>query len=276
MARTVFPEWRRQNETTRYPFAATATLAHGSGRSIPPGVFLDAALYPVGHAAGGLHLARVAVSFRTLGLSVGTPAAPDAAVGSVDLDGPPADQVALADRHGRPAGVLVVDGRRLAGLRSWGVGVYDFEPEQTEFCASCVFPTPEAGVRGVRLDDGSFFAGDVWLVGGDGVVLRVEDGVVPGPRGCGGRPVRLVRVDVVGDPLFRRRLCQDSGVFRTPRFVRRVRVVGPNAEFVVPAPPDGRFHVTVADDLAADTVLRVTPRGDGRLEIGAAGAVVGR
>lgn len=270
MARILFPEWRKQNEPTKYPFSDAAALVNATGRVITEGTFLDAALYPIGNATG-LYLTKAVVSFQAVVLYVGTQAAPELASGTFPLVDPP-DQVAFVDPYGRPAGVLVSEGRRLGLFQSWGVGTHEFQPAETEFAASCVFPTPEVGVRGVRLESGELFVGDVWLVGDDGVVFRATEEQVPVPGTCQTRTVRVIRMDVVGDPLFRRRLCQPNNLFQTPQFLKEVRVLGPNMDFTVPPDPAGNINLTVVNDLAADTVLRITAKENG-IEIGAVGSV---
>lgn len=232
------------------------------------GTFLDAAMYPIG-ATAGLYLSAAAVTFRTVTLAVSTPTQPALATAEFSLIDPP-DEVVFYDAHGRPAGVLVTEGRRLGVFQAWGVGVHEFLPAETEFAATCVFPTPEAGVRGVRLETGEVFVGDVWLVGDAGVVLRVTEVTEPVPTG-GSRTVSQVRVDVVGDPLFRRRLCQPAALFETPRFVQTLRVVGPNMTFDVAPDAYGAVSLLGTNDLAADTVLRVRATADG-IEIAAAGS----
>lgn len=270
MGRVLFPEWRKQNEPTKYPFSDAATLTNAANRVVTEGTFLDAALYPVGDSTG-LYLTKAVVTFQAVTLYVGTQASPELASGTFPLVDPP-DQVAFFDPYGRPAGVLVSEGRRLGLFQSWGVGTHEFEPADTEFCASCVFPTPEVGVRGVRLETGELFVGDVWLVGDDGVVFRLFEREVPVPGSCQTRAVREVRMDVVGDPLFRRRLCQPNNLFQTPQFLKAVRVVGPNMDFTVPPDPAGNINLTAVNDLAADTVLRITATDNG-IVIGAVGTV---
>lgn len=267
--RILTQQWRKQNEATRYPFSAAATLANAAGRVITEGTFLDAALYPVGPSAG-LFLTRAVVTFQKVTLSVGTLADPAMAAGEFELVDPP-DEVTFLDPYGRPAGVLVSEGRRLGLFQSWGVGTHEFTPGQTEFAASCVFPTPEVGVRGVRLETGEVFVGDVWLVGSDGVVFRVGDAELAVPGQAATRTVRTIRLDVVGDAMFRRRLCQPNDLFETPRFLTAVRVVGPNMEFTLTPDAAGNVRLAAANDLAADTVLRIgnTPAG---IEISAVGS----
>lgn len=268
--RILFPEWRKQNDPTKYPFSDAATLINGEGRFIAEGTFLDAALYPIGDSTG-LYLTKAVVAFQTVTLYVGTLINPEMASGEFELVNPP-NEVTLFDIYGRPAGVLVSEGRRLGVFQSWGVGTHEFAQGQSEFAASCVFPTPEVGVRGIRLETGELFVGDVWLVGDDGVVFSVSDAQVPVPGTCETRAVRQIRIDVVGDPLFRRRLCQPNNLFETPKFLKQLRVIGPNMDFTVLPDPAGNLNMSVVNDLAADTVLRITQTETG-IEIGAVGSV---
>ena len=271
MSRTLFPEWRKQNDPTSYPFSERATLVNGTGRVITEGTFLDAALYPIG-AGVGLYMESVKIDFQNVVLSLATPGQPGVATGEFTLVDPP-DQVVFYDPYGRPAGVLVSEGRRLGIFQTWGVGLHEFLPAESEFAASCVFPTPEVGVRGIRLETGELFVGDVCLVGGDGVVLSTSETEIPVPGTSRTRAVTQIRVDVVGDPLFRRRLCQPRDLFSTPRFVKTIRVVGPNMEFDAIPDAAGNVRLTTINDLAADTVLRIGPH-EGGIEIGAAGAAM--
>ena len=255
--RVLFPAWRRENEPTKYPFSPRARLTNAAGLVLTEGTFLDASLFPVG-AAGPLYLSKAVVTHEAAVLSVGDAADPARCTGTVRLVNPAAD-VPLADAVGRPAGLLVSEPARLTVIQSWGVGTHEFTPDDTEFCATCCVPTPEVGLRGVLLESGELLTGDVWLLGSDGVVLRGEDVTVPGP--CGTQvPVTVVRVDVVGDPLFRRRLCQPGDLFATPNPVRAVRVVGPDgAEFEVTPDERGNLQLAGNNALAADTVLRLVP-----------------
>jgi hypothetical protein len=84
-------------------------------------------------------------------------------------------------------------------------------------------------------------AADVWLIGEDGVVLRKDE--------------NAIRVDIVGDPLFKRKLCTTTGgnieLFVTPNFVRTVNGIKPD-EY-------GNFTITANNELAGDTILRIYP-----------------
>ncbi len=257
--RNINREWRAQNDSTRYPFSSQATLTSRDGRSLVEGTFLDAALHPVGGQVG-MYLSRVAITHQEVTVWVGDAGSALRCSGTFDLIRPD-DLVALFDADGRSAGVLVSESARLGIFQSWGVGEHNFARADSEFCACCCTPTPEAGLRGVRLPDGEVLTGEVWLLGDDGVVLRSSQEVV------GGRSVTVVRVDVVGDPLFRRRLCSPDELFVTPNFVKTLRVVHSGGTF--DCVPDEHGNVRLAAD-GEGTVLRVRTTGDG-LVIGMAG-----
>ena len=83
----------------------------------------------------------------------------------------------------------------------------------------------------------------------------------------------VIRVDVVGDPLFRRRLCGDPeepqpprNLFTTPNFIQKIKVVDANSEWTCPPDANGDFTIQGNDSLAGDSALRVRITEDGRLE----------
>ena len=267
----IFPEWRKSNETTKYPFSERATLTNLQGRIIVEGTFLDAAFYPIG-GGEGLFLGRAVIDQETVVLHLSDPGNPTLATGELPLVNAP-DNIVFKDSYGRPAGILVSESRRLGIFQSWGVGTHEFNREQSEFCATVCFPTPEVGVRGIQLEDGTLFVGDVFLVGDDGVVFRSESISVPGDCTRPGKVVKAIRMDVVGDPLFRRRLCVPTDLFNTPNLVKRIRIVGPNQTFVCSPNDQGDIKLTSNDDLASDTVLRIvtTPEGIKISAVGSSG-----
>lgn len=233
------PEWRDEQGDSRYPFADGAALLAQSGLVLGNDVFLDAVFYPPG-AGARLYLTSVeAEGSRTVTLYVGDPASPRLASATLDPLDPPSSLV-FADRYGRPAGLVVSDPTRLASFQTWPLGSHQFGTS-AEIATACVIPTPAAGVRGFVLEDGKLFTGDVWLVGEDGVVVR-QDGD------------RTIRFDLVGDPLFRRRLCQPTDLFNTPRFIKTINGHAPDER--------GNFTITVNDEMAGDVILRIYPDPD--------------
>lgn len=248
------PEWRRYHETTKYPFADRMTLTNVLGVFIPDNLFIDAILYPVG-GLDRMYLSRVVVTNEQATVYVGDVNNSIRANGIIDILEPP-DNVELHDEYGRPAGVFVSEANRLATFQSWTLGTHDFLQSQTEFAARVCIPTPEVGVRGFLLDDGSIVAGDVWIVGDDGVVVTAEEAIedVEGFT-SEQRKVTAIRIDVVGDPLFRRRLC--SAVFETPNLLKTITVRHRCNSFVCGPDASGDFKLTVGDQDVADPIMRI-------------------
>jgi hypothetical protein len=100
--------------------------------------------------------------------------------------------------------------------------------------------------------EGDVVSGDIWLIGDNGVVIRKDDDCV-------------IRIDIVGDPLFVRRLCNPLDLFNTPNFVKTING----------CPPDeyGDYKIEVGDHGDPHTILRINPVEDG-LKIEAIGDLV--
>ena len=248
-----YPEWRASLATTQYPFSDNATLSNATGDFLPDDAFADASLYVIG-AKAPLYIGKVTLAADTCTFYVYDATKTVVALGFFDLLDPP-DIVRLLDIYGRPAGALIA-GDGLTIFRSWTVGEHLFEPAQTEFAVTVVVPTPEIGLRGFLLDDGSLLTGDVWLVGEDGVVLTYALAIVEGR--CGDAvEYPVIRVDIVGDPLYRRTLCEPIDLFSTPRFLQKLRLK--RGCDVVDLVPDagGDIKITVGSHQASDTSLRV-------------------
>lgn len=220
------PEWRNSNEDTKYPFSQTATLVNDAGDVIFETTFLDASFYVVG-ADAELYLSKVKVAADTVTLYIGDKSDEEIASSTFNRATPP-DVISFVDSNERPAGLIVSESIRLSIFSSWAIGIHEFAIEQTAFVARCCHAVPNVGLRGFELDDGSVVTGDVWLVGDDGVVLSCEDAEVGG--GCTGdsQTVKVVRVDIVGDPLFRRKLCSQPGVFENPQFLQKLTFCSPS------------------------------------------------
>lgn len=265
-------QWSAQNRTTTYPFVPSATLQTRTGKSLVEGVILDAALYPVGGTAG-LYLTSVTIDRDGITFLVGTDGVPRLCSGRYVLAAP-SDSVTLTDGFGRAAGMLLSADNQLATILPWGVGEHRFTRAATEFAASVCAPTPELGVRAIVLEDGTLLAGDVWLLGADGVVLTAGSAVIPGPSGELPVAIRTIKVDIVGDPLFRRRLC-GGGAFAGGRFISAVRFLSPDGTPTDVVPDaDGNISLIATHVDTEDTVLRITATADG-IGIGAAGTTLG-
>ncbi len=264
------PAWRDEFEATPYPFGDWATLTSSSGVFIPEGTFLDAAIYPAG-GGSKLRLSKVVISQHTITIYVGNETNEELCSGSMELLSP-VNEVRLSDTYGRPAGLLVSEEERLAIFQTWPTGIHKFTFAQAGFSSFACIPITSDHLVGFELDDGTVVAGDVWLVGGDGVALTYEenenarddcqiaDGVDPLES--------RVKVNAVGDPLFRQRLCSTGSI--TPKFLRQLTFkIGCTSNVLTPN-AYGRIRMTTGRPSEESTVLRIHGAA-GVLQIGAVG-----
>lgn len=234
----ILPEWRNENSGRKYPFADTATLDAG-GTVIPNDLFLDARLYPIG-ALPDIYLASIQIVESTVTLTIADSQTPNLAQATFDYLTPP-ELLEFQDQYGRPAGVLVSTAEQLRLLPALFSGLINFQPDQTPFAGSTIVPQPQPGVRGILLDDGSFFSEDVFLIGVKGVVLRKIDS-------------QTIRVDIVGDPYAQLKECAVEGIQTVP-FCGLKTING-----IRPDPVTGDFKISPGANppYAIDNILRVT------------------
>lgn len=240
-----------------------ALLRNDEGKFLPEGTFLDATLHPIGSGVR-MRLSKAIVNFETVTLYIGDEENDELAFARFDLLTPP-DELEVVDAYGRPAGLLVSESDRLVIFQAWGPGTHEFTQEQTGFVAAVCIPVPDVVLRGFILEDGSVFTGDIWLVADDGVVITPElhTPVQSGYPAAEDSLVQqqVVRIDVVGDPLFRRRLC--AGLFTTPTFLKQI-TVRRHCEDIVCVPDEfGDFKITVSSHSAPETILRIRATSDG-------------
>jgi hypothetical protein len=247
-SRILFPQFRDEQRDSKYPFADGATLrAMNANLALSKSLFIDATFYIIGGGAR-VFLAQVVVTETRVKFVVETTAPSRAASAEYDWRTPPDNGVlALYDEHARPAGILLADPAELRAPSSWQVGNYAFGPDAAEFAATTFVPAKEPGVRAIKTAAGDFFTNDVWFIGDGGVVLRFEE-------------PNIIRVDVVGIPLFRRFACAGAeNVFPPKRFVKTINNCPPDkyGNFTLTASPVGLL------DGRDDTVLRVYPTTSG-------------
>lgn len=247
--RIIFPEFRDQQDASRYPFADQSSLLSSTGKvRIGNAMFLDAAIYPIGNTLR-LHISQIDISPRLVVLYVSDNSRRVLATASFDPLATDVFTIRLVDGYGRDAGILVSEPERLHVFAAWPVGTHLFPIGNADFVASCCIPTPEIGVRGILTADGDLLTGDIFMIGDNGIVITEDDGAI--------------RIDAVGDPLFVRKACEPLGKFNTPRFLRTINGCGPD-EF-------GNFNLTVGEHLADNTILRIYPDGHGGLRMEAVG-----
>jgi hypothetical protein len=248
MSRIIYREFRDEVAGTRYPFNDNATLRTTDGLfDLPVGTIVDASLFPIG-ATPPLYLSAITVKQRTLEFTISDFRRTVVASGGTDT-GNAADTVTLVDAYERPVGVLVVDPDVLINLTAWPEGAHAFAQAAATFVPTCVIPAPVRGVQALVDKDGDQLFGDVWLVGDQGVIFRQVD-------------AQTIRVDVVGDPLSARVLCDPLSLFKTPNFIRTINGCSPDRF--------GQFQLTAGDHENPATVLRIYPR-NGRIVVELAG-----
>ena len=264
------PAWRDEFEATTYPFGDWATLTSSTGVFIPEGTFLDAAIYPVG-GGSKLRLSKVVVEQQAITIYVGNTSKEELCSGTIDLLSP-VNEIRLEDTYGRPAGLLVSEEERLAIFQTWPIGTHRFTFAQAGFCSFVCIPIVEDHLLGFELDDGSIVSGDVWLVGGDGVILSYEENEIARDDCDTADAVdpleSRIKVNIVGDPLFRQRLCSTGSI--TPRFLKKLTFkVGCTSNALTPN-THGRVKMMTGRPDAELTILRIHGSG-GTLNIGAVG-----
>lgn len=246
------PEWRDSHEDNNYPFEDDATLANNAGATIDPAIFLDATLYPVG-GVGNYYLSKLVITNTSVTLYIGDSANTTLASTSFAVNNIP-DELRLVDIYGRSAGLLVSESARLLSLKALGTGTHEFSPTQTPFVAAVCLPMPSQGISGFLLDDGTVVAGDVWLVGGEGVVLSQSTSTIGGYCQVTQSTFSTIRIDVIGDPLFRRKLCSSPTAFQTPQFIQQICFTTPELTATT-----GNVIITAAD--SADILFLVDTTG---------------
>lgn len=256
-ARILYPQFRDEQADSRYPFSDSATLV-STERQLDIGrdTFIDAAVYTIGGQRRA-YISAIVVTPNLVTVRVGDAANKQRASANYNPLNPPADGLLqLFDAYARPAGILLSSPLALARFSGWPGETHTFASTATEFVSSVVIPAQEPGVRGLQTGNGAMLTGDVWLVGGRGVTLRVDtDGAI--------------RIDINGEPLFSRILCETVGKFQPQNVLQLLSVNG-----VQVGPDDfGNFTITATGHEASDTVLRIS-EASGSIKIDTVGRKV--
>lgn len=246
--RILFPPFRNEQGASRYPFTDDSKLqASGTSFIIDPACFTDASFYPIG-GGDAVYLYQIVVSALNFEFFVRTSNPSVIIRGAYDWRNPPVNGVIdFYDDYGRPAGLILVDKDQMQQFSSLNVGTYNFGLSAAQFVATTFIPAKEPGVRAIQSANGaSFFTGDMWLLGSDGVVVRAETD-------------HIIRIDIVGVPLYKRVAC-DTGTPAPPtKFLKTINGCPPD-EF-------GNFTITATEKgLPAgrdDTVVRIYPTDGG-------------
>lgn len=256
--RVYVPQWQAEHRTTKFPFADGASLVNDEGLFLPEGLFVDANFYPPGGGSEP-YLSTVDVASGHVRLVIGDDASEERCWAEFDLESAPAAVLSFQDEVGRTVGVMVPGEVGFSIFASWPEGTHAFSPIHTALAATCWIPTPERGLRGILLDDGTLLAGDVWLVGERGVVLTPE--TVVETNAYGEREVHeVIRIDIVGDPLFPQRDCGDRS--QVPRLLRKMTVVTRSGSTEI-YPFRGQLTLTTWPRYRTRPALRLQPAAAG-------------
>lgn len=239
--RIIFPQFRDEQNDSRYPFKDTATLNSDDALNIGRNTFIDTVIHAI-NSIQGAHISSIVVDTQTVTIWIGDGSttkvckATYPVVGATEIT-----ELPLVDNYGRPAGLFVVDSVEISKFAGWPQGEHKFRPAATEFVSTVVIPAQEPGVRAVFPPTKELMTDDIWLIGDQGVVIRAEGNTT-------------IRVDITGEPLFKRFLCGPLNKFTPPRFIKTING----------CPPDiyGNFVLTATNLIAQDAALRVYPENN--------------
>ena len=199
----IFLEFENENALRSYPFAAGCVPPPlGADTEIPPGVFVDAALYPV-NPNGTLYLSSISED--------GTYSISDSD-GVVMTGRAHGSTVELYDASGfsRHVGTLVAASpEALAEFSGRGVP-REYSESETTFSSACVFPVVVDGVVSVSVSGSDGVAGRVGFSNGPNDDVRVSSGLSRDGR----KTLRfdvLPRIGVPDDASIRRIICVVDG-----------------------------------------------------------------
>lgn len=189
-------QWGDQHRGQPYPFKDTATLRDSSGEfEINPSWIKDASIWPItGSSRVFLRSIERKVDQLTFTISSLEETLMTATVGRSDLS---RSRLAFYDSTGYQSGFFQLSAGALASIYDNPTGIYRFGVNATEFVPKVVVPRSVSGV--VSISDGDTpLTDEVRMVGGDGVELVGSTG--------------QVKVNVIGDSLYRRDVCEDPQV----------------------------------------------------------------
>jgi len=243
VADRTYIQWENSNDNTKYPFSVNASLTNGSV-FIPDTAFADARVHAIGGAAQQ-YLSSIVKNGNDVTINISD--ASGLLCSTAVVLGTEVERLALTDSYGRPAGILLTDATRLAFLTGYPEGTHTFRPAQTEFISAVVTPIPQTGVQGFVSNDTEYVSDDVLLVGGRGVILEVEDGETANPK---------IKVHGVGEPLFKRELCDEAeGEFPSRCYLQTINDIGPD-EY-------GNFEITICGFTVEESLMRIQPMAHG-------------
>ena len=207
----MFPEFENENALRSYPFAAGCSPPGSAEAEIPPGAFVDAAIYPV-DPVGTVYLSSISED-GTFSVSDST--------GVIMTGRASGDCVELYDTSGlhRHAGTLVASSAEaLSGIAGRGC-LREYTADSAAFAAGCVSPLAIGGVKSLSVGGTGMSVGTVAFSNGPSDDIRVSSSALADGR-------RTLRFDVLARPApprdasIRRIICVVDG--QTPFVLDRI------------------------------------------------------
>lgn len=255
------PTYYDESIDTAYPFDASSSRSNGA-ILIPDNVFVDGRLYPP-NGRYDTFISSIEVGDQVIvTLSDGSGLV---ATGEFTRSSPPS-HIDFYTATNIYAGALYASPNAdegLAILAGWDNGIYEFRLPHTRFAPTVITPQPQKCVRRIKLESGEVFFGDVTLVGENGVQLTVvnQDGYSSSSSHNGDyitwdKYSTIIRADVVGDPLAKRKECDaQNDIPDSANVLKKIRFESTEI------PPHGRGSVNIfvglATGYADDPALRI-------------------
>ena len=244
------PQWRNQNESSKYPFTDNSNLSIANLIDIPASVFVDARIFIPG-LVGVASLLSINVSIDSVTLVVGNRSDPDIIATATIRTESPDEVISLHTLKGTVCGTLVSGVSRWAELISLPVGNYTLIPGTADFLPAVTVMVPLQSEK-LLGPDGESLGDVIRLVGENGVRLGCE---VTGQT-------TVIHVHAVGDPLYRITEC-NVDVAVASRVIENVIFQSGNT--TVQCSPDrlGRIFILPATYSQEDAALRVITTAEG-------------
>jgi hypothetical protein len=137
--------------------------------------------------------------------------------------------VSILDQYKREIGVLIGNFDQIRTITKPNTSL-EFTQAALEFITSVIIPVPIFSIKNIFAEESTIAAsGEVWLIGEDGVKLETVDSDNDGTADS-------VRINIISDPLFKRKLCSDTLEFSTKRGLKGIIVKNENDEETVVLP----------------------------------------
>jgi hypothetical protein len=200
--------WNQETKRSPFPFVDVATLKDASGLlTLSPSWILDARLWPAMTTPAKVYLQSIE---RSRGLLRFTVASTEEVLCTAEVSDFTKRRLAFFSAQSTQAGFMSFAAGALQHIYDRPSARYLFPVEATEFVPAAVTPALIAGLGSVKDNKGNSVRGTVRVVGGEGVSLHV----IPGNK---------IRVDVIGDPFYRRDICDNVELLG--RLINPVRYV---------------------------------------------------